>query len=772
MKRLLTLTVLLLSILTYSQTDFSDRWEDMFSYANVKDFVKVGNEIYALADNAIFIYNTQTQTTTKRSSVHGLSGETTSAIHYNSKNDRVVIGYETGLLEVIDVNGEITTSPEITNFIQTGNKRINHIYEHNDKLYLATDFAIVVYDIDKLEFGDTYFIGAGSIDVVVNGITVYNDMVYAATENGIYTADVNNPNLIDAANWNLILTGNYSSIVRFNNQVFAAKEKNLERVTGNTIIKTYTQNIEGLKVSETSLAISTKDKADFLNTSLNSITEVIPTIEFDFDLNKALEENGEIYLGTTNYGVLITNSINNTIFNEVHPEGPLHNDVFAIDAHNNHVWAVFGGHGATYGPLGLRRGYSHFTGEEWKNTRYSSEFPYRDLVYVTIDKNKDNKVFISVIGETNDRNSSIAGGILEIENNEITNYYNHTNSGIEIVPVAHPTYTTVRVNGTIIDTQGNLWVTNYEVDKRLKKMSPNGQWEGYDLKDLYVVNAPGMNEVVIDVGNTKWMGTRRNGVYVFNENGNRKKALVTEPTKGGLPNLNARTVEVDRNNRVWIGTLTGLVVYNNALNIFNDDTTDAEPVIILDDGEPRRLLGEQTINTIEVDGGDNKWFGTENGGVLYTNPSGQTTIAQFTKDNSPLPSNKINKIRVDNVTGKVYFATDKGLVAYNSKVAPFGEELGEVYAYPNPVLKNHNEVTIDGRNGAHLPKGTNVKILDTAGNLVYETNVVEGQELQGGKVVWNKRNLAGTKVATGIYMVLLSTEDGSQSSSTKIAIVN
>ena len=140
--------------------------------------------------------------------------------------------------------------------------------------------------------------------------------------------------------------------------------------------------------------------------------------------------------------------------------------------------------------------------------------------------------------------------------------------------------------------------------------------------------------------------------------------------------------------------------------------------------------------------------------------------------NSPLPSNQIIKIAVDDSSGKVYFATNKGIVAYNSKVAPFGEVLGDVYSYPNPALKNHETVTIDGRNGTHLPKGTNVKILDVAGNLVYESNVVEGQELQGGKVVWNKKNLAGNKVASGIYIVLLSNEDASETAVTKIAIVN
>ena len=135
-------------------------------------------------------------------------------------------------------------------------------------------------------------------------------------------------------------------------------------------------------------------------------------------------------------------------------------------------------------------------------------------------------------------------------------------------------------------------------------------------------------------------------------------------------------------------------------------------------------------------------------------------------------SNRILKISIDNLTGKVYFATDKGIVAFNNNIAPYGESLTSVYAFPNPVKKEHNTVTIDGRNGSHLPRGTNVKILDTSGKLVFETNVRENQEAFGGKVVWNKRNLAGHPVSSGIYLVLLTLPDTSESAITKIAIIN
>ena len=158
--------------------------------------------------------------------------------------------------------------------------------------------------------------------------------------------------------------------------------------------------------------------------------------------------------------------------------------------------------------------------------------------------------------------------------------------------------------------------------------------------------------------------------------------------------------------------------------------------------------------------------------MLGTNPSGATTLFNFNKDNSPLPSNRILRIEVDNTSGKVFIATDKGIVAFKSKVAPFGDVLKSAYAYPNPSTKSNDFITIDGRHGDHLPKGTNVKILDAAGYLVYETNVVEGQELSGGKVVWHKTNLAGKKVASGIYIVLLTIGDKSEVATTKIAIIN
>ena len=776
MKKIFSLYILLFSLVISAQTDYSASWEDFYSYNNVKDFTKVDTIIYALTDNAIFTYDVLSGEINKFSSIQGLSGETTSAIYYNETFRRVVIGYENGLVEVIDDDGSITISSDIVNFNQSGEKSINHISEFNNKLYLSTPFAVVVYDIENLEFGDTYFIGNNSSSVKINETIISNNVIYAATEVGIFKADITSNLLIDFNNWQQLFNGRDFKGVVFLDGLYIIENSILFTFDGTNLTeeKIFTKEIKNIKSTTTNLCISLDKEAIIYDSSMNLVQEFTPNLEYDYTLNTAFFEDDIAFLATKEFGVLETTISEPTTYLEIHPDGPLSNAVFSITAQNNNFWVVYGGYDSTYAPSNNKQGFSHFNGESWINTKYDSNFPITDLNHVTIDLNTENKVYISSFGSTENIMSEATGGLLVVENNEVIEFYNHENSTIEDTNLSD-SRVTIRVSGTAFDDLGNLWVTNIAGSNELKKFSNIQEWSSIDLSSLTTNKiAIGLTEVAVDRTNSIWIGSRRNGAYVYNENGSRKKALIATPNEGNLPDLNVRTIAVDRSNRIWLGTKSGLVVYSNASGVFDEVATNAQPVVINGDenGFGDRLLGDQTINSIVVDGADNKWFGTDSGGVLCTNPSGQTTIAIFSKKNSPLPSNRILKISTDNAAGKVYFATDKGIVAYNSNVVPFGDVLEAVYAYPNPVLKNHETVTIDGRNGTHLPKGTNVKILDVAGNLVHETNVIEGQELQGGKVVWNKRNLAGNKVASGIYIVLLSNDDASETAVTKIAIIN
>jgi hypothetical protein len=765
MKKFTQILLLLIFAQTWAQTDFSNSWEDFYSYNNVKDFIKVDDEIFAISDNAFFTYNLLSGETNKKSSINGLSGESTSSICYSKKFNKTIIGYETGLIEIIDKNGNIIVAKDIENFNYSGSKKINDIFEFENKIYIATSFAIVVYDIEKSQFGDTYFIGNQSSEIYINQIIVFENKIYAATENGVYSANISNPNLIDYNNWTHYFSGNFNTIEVFNNQLYAGNNRTLYKIQNNALvsIKVYSQPILDLKASLNFLTVATSKVVYVIDN--NNIEQIkytsVASNPYFFNVNTAFYEDESLLIGTVEFGILKSNKSDLENFQEIHPEGPYSNYPFSISVKNNNLWVVFGSYDQAYTPLGKRFGISHFNSNNWVNIPYKN-LNLNDLVNVTFDPLTDNKVYISSWG----------GGMLVVENDEVVTHWNHLNSGLEKLVYSNPNYVSIRINGSAFDSQGNLWIANAWVDKRIKKYATDGVWSSFDMSSVITNSAYGLNELIVDNLNTVWVGSRRNGVLVFNENGNRKRALTTEQFKGSLPDLNVRTLQMDKSNRLWIGTLGGLVVLYNANNVFDNNTINAEPVIFLENGVPKKLLGEEVLNSIAIDGADNKWFGSVTGGALQTNPNGTITLKSFNTDNSPLPSNNILKIAIDNNSGKVYFATDKGIVAYKSNVAAYGNSLPEVYAFPNPSTKNNNVITIDGRNGTHLPNKTNVKILDTAGNLVYETNVKEGQELYGGKVIWNKTNLAGKKVASGIYIVLLTANEGTETAITKIAIIN
>lgn len=188
---------------------------------------------------------------------------------------------------------------------------------------------------------------------------------------------------------------------------------------------------------------------------------------------------------------------------------------------------------------------------------------------------------------------------------------------------------------------------------------------------------------------------------------------------------------------------------------------ESQQIIILEDGVPQELLYQQTITDIEVDGSNNKWIATATSGVFYVSSNGQETLLRFTKDNSPLPSNNVQDVAIDDLTGRVYFATVNGLVAYEGTATAPRDNLDGVYAFPNPVRPGFTgNVTIDG-----LTSNANVKITDIEGNLVFETTS------QGGSVLWDTKAFGKYKVASGVYMVLITSADYLETKVTKIMVV-
>jgi len=186
---------------------------------------------------------------------------------------------------------------------------------------------------------------------------------------------------------------------------------------------------------------------------------------------------------------------------------------------------------------------------------------------------------------------------------------------------------------------------------------------------------------------------------------------------------------------------------------------------------------QQWISDIKVDGSNNKWIGTISNGLFYFSENGQETIYHFTRDNSPLPSNNIIDIGIDNSNGKVFIATDKGLVAFKSGGSKPSSDLQEAFVYPNPVRPTFNisdeRVKIKG-----ISENINIKITDIEGNLVAEAQSNKNLrykgynlEIDGGTAFWNGKNFTNNTVASGVYLVLLSDLDTLEIKVLKLMVV-
>lgn len=773
MKRILSVLFVVLQLNVWAQVNDESRWVGYFSYNHVDDFALSANAIHAIAGVASFSFDKNTNEATTYTTIDGLTGDAATSLCYSETFEKKILGYENGLLQIIDSNSNVYNIYDIVYSELVTNKRINSIYEYDGNVYLGMPFGIIVYSLDREEFVDTYFIGLNSSEVLVNEIVVLNGYIYAAATDGIYIADFNS-NLNDSDNWNLVFTGNFGHIKTFDGQVVVAKDKTVSAIVNNTSLQ------EKLSMSNTIIDMSSNDS--YLNVAStrqgfvydDMFSLITSTSSSDHTVTSVNSDLASIYLGTKEKGVLRSAMEFPDEFTELYPDGPLSNEAFSISVKQGHMWCVYGGYDEYYTPKNKQLGISHFQADDWTHIPYN-ELNAKDLNHVTFDQSNINKVYISSWGQgSGPVDTTTNGGVLIVENNVATGFWNRANSGMSGYPENVTSgYSTTRVAGSAYDSEGNLWFGNSILTDGsgfLKKYGPDGTWSGHNLTDESIKLA--INNIEIDAFDNVLVGSRGKGLYLYAEEGN-KSAVISKLNSGNaLPHDNVRTVAADANNRIWIGTFEGLVVLDDVENVYTGNYEKPAPVIIVVDGVASELLGKTTINDIYVDGANNKWFATNLGGVTQTNASGQKILATFTKENSPLPSNDVLNIEMDEATGVVYFLTTRGIVAYNTGIASYGDQLNEVYGYPNPSLKQHNTVSLVGKDGANLPEGTNVKILDVAGNLVFESNTIESQSSFGGKIVWDKRNLAGQKVASGVYIVLMYNEDGEQTASTKIAIIN
>ncbi|RRT91229.1 type IX secretion system anionic LPS delivery protein PorZ [Empedobacter falsenii] len=725
------------------------RWTDLFSYNNVKLLEEVNGVIYCGTENGIFLFNPQNPTSDwiKLNKTNFLNNVGVSAMAYDKDSDSFLVGYENGGLDLLK-SGESTMVLDIKWNGFSGDKKVNHIFINDGIAFISGAFGIVSFDLKEEEFKET----TRTNTAVVNDATINGTTLYIATDKGIYSSELSDKNLNnpDINKWQYKNLGqNISNIELFENEIYYSVNNELKTLNGSSVGSYNT--ILNLKSSNGQLIVTQNNQVSDLSGVHYSKNDQDGNV---INFNTGIFINNIYFGGSVNHGI-----INLSNHKEFYPDGPFNNKAWSVTTKNGKVWIAPGGTLGYGNVLDNSDGFYYYNVKQWNNFRSKDIFDIRDVLRIAPHPDKNNNTFIVSSFNKYGRDVNGRTDLLEFDPTKFEFVNNYKPD--RIISNQFPSS---RISGLAYDKLGNLHIgasfpdgksPDYNSVYYLER-NANGTWNNISVDKASAIVA--LTPDFSDIYTYYPSGREGGGVAVLDKN---YQIVTTLTTSNKLPINNVLTVANDRSNNLWIGTQQGLVVLYGADNAVSSNNIIAEPVVIIQDGIPEALLTDVGIYAIKVDNANNKWIATNGAGVYYVSDSGESTKLHFTSKNSPLPSDVVYDVSIDESTGKVYFATEKGVVSYNGDVSTEANNFNNAIAYPNPYRPEYKgNVTIK-----NLPNRALVKITDIVGNLLFE------KKAEGGIVEWNTNNAKGKPVASGIYLVLMTNADGTETKTLKIAVV-
>ena len=747
-------------------------WKEYLPYHKVINVANINNLYYAATPYSIYYYDADDNSIERLNKINALSDLAISVMAVNKQEQTLVVGYETGNIDLIKDNAVVNISGIVNSSI-IGDKRIYNIYIKNELAYLACGFGIVVLDIAKQEVKDTYIIGNGGTQVKINDITSNSSTLYAATDAGIYSANLNSPFLSNPSVWSIetaIPLLEYNLVTSFGNRLlFSAKYPGFQTDTLYQFESGVASKVSNMLQND---YYSFDKKDDHLLISAHrGVIEIDQNLQetnllWNYENVGSIEpfqciwDGKDYWIADRNHGMT---RVSDNYHYELHLiDGPFTNDVFHLATLGDQLWVSVGGAiGTPWNSTYNMKGVLHYNQKKWEmynvitNVELSSVDSIFDYVHTTIDPKDENHVFTS----------TFKGGVVEIKDGELIKIHTWYNSTLERSVIDQSKTCTA---GSDFDNDGNFWVSNSYSTHPLAVYTKEGIWKSFAT--LTLAKERVNSDLLVDKTNGYvWMTAKGAGIVVMNNNNtpldetdDEYKWITTTEGAGNLPSDIVNSIVEDKNGEIWIGTEQGPAVIYNPSNIFNGGDFDAQEILIEQDGILEVLLGTENINEIAIDGANRKWFATEGGGVFLIAEDGTKMISSFTTENSPLFSNKVNALAINPKTGEVYIGTDFGIMGYKGEATEALDKFEDVYAYPNPVRPEFDgKIAIKG-----LTKNAEVKITDASGNLVLSTNAL------GGQAVWDGKTLEGIRVATGVYYVFVVSKDGKQKIATKLLFIN
>ena len=741
-------------------TAVAGTWRNYTSMKDVKGIARDGHTYWAATSGGLFRWDEGTTRYQSLTNAEGLRSIDLTAIDIDH-NGTVWTGASTGVLHAYSPSeGILRSILDIANFQGKTDKNINAIAAIGDTLVVSTDFGLSMYNLARGEFGDTFTrFGtlATNVNVICRSATISTGRIWVAISDGasisrIASASLASQNLLAPDAWTLDAVGGTTTVplalASFSGRVYAGTTAGLFSFDGATwqpLPALAGKSIIALKAGSSTLVLCTSAREVWTVDQANNAQQQGTALPFA-PTSIATDNSGNGVVGVLAGGIV---TLEGQTWTSHFPNGPnSYQFVNVTVAPDGTVWGASG--------KDAGKGMYRFNGKDWKSfTTQNSPLP-NDQVY---------RVSVGCSGSI--WGSTYGGGFVEILPGTDTIDASHVyGTNVGMVGVSN-NISYIAASSVACDAAGNVVMTCISpADRRtLTIRESNGTWRRMPVMTSFggtpvtsLADGPVDRCFAVDASDNLWAVIRDpayKGVVSLRKGANGEFDSVATSfvtSANGLPSNNINTIVVDKENDIWVGTDLGIAIISDP-----DNPTQSGGIAAY------TPLDGLVINSIAVDALNQKWVGTSEG-VILLSPDGVQELASYTVESTDgkLMDNNVLSVAVDGRTGNVYFGTASGLASLTTSAVEPKEAFGKLTSYPSPYrVPNTIPLTIDG-----LVANSNIKILTSSGSLVREV------KSPGGRVgYWDGRDARGGVVASGIYIVVGFTDDGSQTGTGKIAVI-
>jgi ligand-binding sensor domain-containing protein len=690
-------------------------WRAHFSNESTQQVIK-GDQLYIVAANQIIQIDAKKETTYLNTTT-GLNAIGIHKIAWHPIENQLIIAYKNSRVDIVK-GDQVTLIDDIEMTNLYADKSINELTVFNNNAYLSCNFGIVVIDLLKREIKATYFPNNNRQTVKVLQTIVYQNKLFALTDNGIWSNTLDQKNL-----WNQEDTMDVAGIKNmfvFKNQLYFNNQQKIYPYKSN--IASFQINagiIETIAVDEDRILAGVTYQTNGALIQLNSNLSNTVLVDSTVLLQPVglLKDGNTIWIADARKGLYEKNE---------QPKwlalgGPL-SAAYGSNAFSEHQLIM------SYGADKI--GLSSLNEKGWSNFSQIENIKINHVEALSIDP-KDQSWWIGMGNQ-----------LIHYDPNQ-----RKIEQSIPNPPIGNIKSIQQKTDGTIALLKEGFGVVIKE----------NNQWNSYPVSSGF--STTNFKKIVVGNNGLSWIiGPKQQGILLFQKQNNQGiwRQLNTGKGSGNLPSMEVTAITEDKDGSIWIGTDNGIAIFQ-CDNI--NEACDAYLPIVESNGFNGYLFQKETIHSIHVDGANRKWIGTNNGAWLISK-DGTEVLQHFTTENSPLPNNAVLSIGIEPSEGDVFFFTKNEIISFKGNATEPSATQSTIKIYPNPIAPNYNGPILI----KNLVNNALVKITDINGQLIMQTRAL------GGQATWNGRDQYQHKVASGIYLIFVRDDMGNEKAVGKIMI--